>query len=133
MPTTFYNRGSSTDTFVIDVGAKVDPKTQNSMSINGYRFELIPKHKFEKQKSWNGSWVKEFAIADGATYLLTPVSENTTYMIRVASKNSAGYSDYTETLYETTIPKYPMIFPSNCSPFLSPMITLIMLVLYLLV
>jgi hypothetical protein len=115
MPKVFFIRGFSSDTFDLDVGAKYDPKNQNKMSIIGYRFELIPKTVFEKQKSWNGSWIKDFAVADGVTYLLSPLSENTTYMVRVASRNHAGFSDFTETQEFTTQSKLPKIASSSSS------------------
>jgi hypothetical protein len=109
MPKVFFIRGLSSDTFDLDVGAKVDPKSVHIMDINGYRFELIAKQTFRNQKSWNGSYVKDFAIADGATYLLSPLSENTTYMVRVAARNAAGVSDWTETQEFTTLSKLPNI------------------------
>lgn len=93
----------------VDVGAKVDPKKRHSMEINGYRFEVIPKAKFKEQKAWNSSWVKDFSIADGATYLLGPLSENTSYLVRVASRNAAGYSNWAEVKEFTTLPKLPFI------------------------
>lgn len=109
MPKVFFIRGLSSDTFDLDVGAKVDPKSVNIMDINGYRFELIPKEEFRARNSWNGSMVKDFAIADGATYLLSPLSENTTYMVRVAARNAAGHSDWTKTEEFTTLSKTPYV------------------------
>jgi hypothetical protein len=119
MPKVFFIRGFSSDTFDIDVGAKVDAKNPHLMAINGYRFELIPKDVFKVQKSWTGSFIKDFAIADGVTYLLSPLSENTTYMVRVAARNTAGISDWTETQEFTTLSKQPYVtsvstrFPSS--------------------
>lgn len=98
-------RGLSSDTFDIDVGAKVDPKTHNKMSVNGYRFELIPEPIFNEAKSWNKSFVREFAIADGVTYLLSPLSPDTNYMVRVAAHNVAGYSEWSQTERFKTLAK----------------------------
>lgn len=80
------------------------------MDINGFRFELIPRDILNKNNgSWNKSWVREFPIADGVTYLLSPLSENTTYMIRVASRNAAGFSDWTGPTAFSTLPKQPLM------------------------
>jgi hypothetical protein len=122
MPKVFFIRGLSSDTFDLDVGAKVDPKNAHVMQINGYRFELIPKQVFRQQKSWNGSWVKDFAIADGATYLLSPLSENTTYMVRVAARNAAGVSDWTLTEEFTTLSKQPYVTSAAAPRFHSSFI-----------
>lgn len=102
-------RGLSSDTFDIDVGAKVDPKTHNKMSVKGYRFELIPEPVFKETTSWNRSFVREFAIADGVTYLLSPLSPDTVYMVRVAARNIAGYSEWSQTEKFTTLAKQTYI------------------------
>lgn len=109
-PTVLSLRGLSSDTFDVDVGAKVDLKNRNKMDINGYRFELIPKDVWKADKgSWDKSWVKDFPIADGVTYLLNPLSENTTYLTRVASRNVAGFSDWSEMKEFTTLFKQTYI------------------------
>ena len=114
-PKVFGLRGLSSDTFDVDVGAKVNLKNRDKMDINGYRFELIPKDIYKKNNgSWSKSWVKDFPIADGVTYLLGPLSENTSYYARVASRNIAGFSDWTETTQFSTLPKLPYI-PSGSS------------------
>lgn len=112
-PKVFGLRGLSSDTFDVDVGAKVNLKNWNKMDINGYRFELIPKEIYRKNnRSWSESWVKDFPVADGVTYLLGPLSENTTYLARVASRNIAGFSDWTDITEFSTLPKLPYI-PSD--------------------
>lgn len=114
-PKVFGLRGLSSDTFDVDVGAKVNLRNRNKMDINGYRFELIPKDVYKKNNgSWSKSWVRDFPVADGVTYLLGPLSENTTYLARVASRNIAGFSDWTDTTEFTTLPKLPYI-PSGSS------------------
>lgn len=108
-PREFFLRGFNSDTFHVDVGAKVDPKNRHKMEINGYRFEVIAKDRYKGASSWKNAWVRDYSIADGATYLISPFSENTTYLIRVASRNVAGYSDWTETKEFTTLPKLPFV------------------------
>lgn len=109
-PKVFELRGLSSDTFDIDVGAKIDFKNRQRMDINGFRFELIKKDLLiENKGSWNNSWIRDFPIADGVTYLLSPLSANTTYMIRVASRNTAGFSDWTGPTPFSTLPKQPLL------------------------
>lgn len=103
----FFLRGVNSDTLDIDVGAKRDPKSTNLMDINGYRFELIPKQVFDANLNWQSAWIKDFSVEDGVTYLLNPLSHNTTYLVRVASRNLAGLSDWTETQVFTTLSNQP--------------------------
>lgn len=107
-------RGLSSDTFDIDVGAKIDFKKRTRMDVNGFRFEVIPKELLHEQNgSWSKSWIRDFPVADGVTYLLNPLSENTTYMIRVAARNTAGFSDWTGPTEFSTLPKQPFIVGSS--------------------
>lgn len=115
VPQKFALRGLSSNTFDIDVGAKRDLKNFHKMDITGYRFEIIQKDIFiENGENWSRSWIKDFAVADGATYLLAPLSANTTYMVRVASRNVAGFSDWSETKEFATLLKQPYV--SNEAP-----------------
>lgn len=101
-------RGLSSDTFDIDVGAKRDPyKRIHVMDIRGYRFELIAKHVFQAKKSWKTAIVHEIPFADGATYLINGLEEDTVYMTRVASRNLAGLSEWTDVVEFTTLLKQP--------------------------
>lgn len=108
-------RGLSSDTFDIDVGAKRDPyRKRTVMDIRGYRFELIPKHVFEKErKSWRKAIVQYYDFADGATYLINSLQEDTTYLTRVASRNLAGYSEWTDVVEFTTLLKQPKFLTAS--------------------
>lgn len=128
-PQEFFLRGFNSDTFHVDVGAKVDAKNPQTFDIKGYRFELITKESYKDKSSWSRSWVKDFSIADGATYLLGPLSENTTYLVRVASKNVAGFSDWTEVKEFTTLPKLPFV-PSKSPRMLSSILSVNSLALF---
>lgn len=77
------------------------------MDINGYRFELIPRQVFIDNENWQSAWIKDFSVEDGVTYLLNPLSHNTTYLVRVASRNLAGLSDWTEIQEFTTLSNQP--------------------------
>lgn len=67
------------------------------MNIMGYRFEIIPKSKYEENRhKWENADRRDFAVEDGVTYLLTQLQHDTPYLVRVASKNLAGLSDWSE-------------------------------------
>lgn len=105
-------RGINSNTFDLDVGAKRS-KTANPMNIIGYRFELLSK---EDHRNNGGKWInahviiKEFTDGEnnkteqntnndgnstqGVTYFINNLSPNTTYLVRVASINPAGLSDW---------------------------------------
>jgi hypothetical protein len=77
------------------------------MDVRGYRFELIPKHVYQEKKSWKKAIVQYYDFADGATYLVNNLQEDTTYLTRVASRNLAGYSEWTDVVEFTTLLKQP--------------------------
>lgn len=119
-------RGLSSDTFDIDVGAKKESSSSrvHKMDINGFRFEYIPKDIFvENSGSWSRSVVKDFAVEHGgkksllfeATFLLHQLSANTTYLVRAASRNVAGFSDWTDVKEFTTQFKQPVITNGSTS------------------
>lgn len=116
-------RGLSSNTFDIDVGAKKDPRTVHKMDINGFRFEVIPKEIFVENNDWSRSWIKDFSVERGgkksllfeATFLLSPLSANTTYLVRAASRNVAGFSDWTPVQEFTTLLKQPAISNKSAS------------------
>lgn len=107
-------RGLSSDTFDIDVGAKRDPYKKNHvMDVRGYRFEFIAKHVYQVKKSWKSAIVHEFPFADGATYLINGFEEDTVYMTRVASRNLAGLSEWTDVTEFTTLLKQPKFLTAS--------------------
>lgn len=112
--------GHASNTFDLDIGAKKTGKP-DPMDITGYRFELQSK---EDNRNNGGKWVNPRVVvkgfADGrplnreyrecvegsltenpstecllgVTYLINDLAANTTYLIRVASFNAAGLSDW---------------------------------------
>lgn len=130
-PKTFFLRGLSSDTFDIDVGAKKDPKSTNLMDINGFKFELIPKEIYKKNNnSWGEALRKEFAVADGVTYLISQLSADTIYMVRVASRNLAGFSDWSETKEFSTLLKQPYVTSSGTSLLHSSLVLIKIVAIY---
>lgn len=109
-------RGLSSDTFDIDVGAKRDPGRKiHVMDVRGYRFELIAKHVYQAKKSWKTAIVHEIPFADGATYLINGLEEDTVYMTRVASRNLAGLSEWTDVVEFTTLLKQPKFLTAKAA------------------
>ncbi|XP_055591877.1 neural cell adhesion molecule 2-like [Uranotaenia lowii] len=115
-PSRFQLRGVNSDTLDIDVGATkshdVDP---DHSTIIGYRFELIPTEEYGKYRSWERAERRDFDVEDGVTYLLVHLMPDTKYLIRVAARNAAGLSDWTEVKEFTTHPLQPHGFNSGGS------------------
>lgn len=83
-------RGVNSNTFDLDVGAK-KIGSPSPMDIIGYRFELVSSEELRKNGGkWNATRVVLKDFTDGVTYLINNLSPNTTYWIRVASRNPAG-------------------------------------------
>lgn len=83
-------RGVNSNTFDLDVGAKktgpADP-----MDIIGYRFEILSEEELRNNgRNWSNARLVLKDFTDGVTYLINNLSPNTTYSIRVASRNPAG-------------------------------------------
>lgn len=95
------------------------------MAVIGYRFEIIAVKDYETKSGWKTARRTDFAVEDGATYLLTQLAQNTRYYVRVASRNRAGLSDFTETELFSTLPIIP--HKTSMSPSLMPSIFLIIM------
>lgn len=73
---------------------------ENEMQILGYRFEILSHHDF--YTDWKGSKIFEFKLRSDNLYELSDLKENTHYLIRIASRNSAGLSDWSRTYEYST-------------------------------
>lgn len=97
-PSKFILRGVNYSFLDVDVGA-IRPKERSEMDIIGYRFEIITYDQFRRNKKHN-KWAQAreiyFPFEDEITYLLKDLSADTKYLVRVATRNPAGYSDYTQ-------------------------------------
>ena len=82
-------------------------------TIIGYRFELIPTEEYGKYRSWERANRRDFDVEDGVTYLLVHLIPDTKYLIRVAARNAAGLSDWTEVKEFSTHPLQPHGFNSG--------------------
>ncbi|XP_049311508.1 neural cell adhesion molecule 1 [Bactrocera dorsalis] len=103
-PSVLQLRGFNSNTFDVDVGSvRVSPArtapstTEQLMEVNGFRIEYMTEYEF---KSDGGKWTnakrRDFPFEDGATFLINNLEANTTYLMRAATKNLAGLSDYTK-------------------------------------
>ncbi|XP_035774509.1 hemicentin-1-like isoform X1 [Anopheles albimanus] len=107
-PSLFQLRGVNSDTLDIDVGAtKSHDIPPDPTTVIGYRFELMPTEEYSRTRSWDHASRRDFDVADGATYLLVQLIPDTKYLIRVAARNAAGLSDWTEVKEFSTHPLQP--------------------------
>ncbi|XP_031634905.1 neural cell adhesion molecule 2-like [Contarinia nasturtii] len=86
-------RGVNSNTFDLDVGAKKIGEP-DEMDVIGYRFEIISKEEHQNESKWLNARVVKKDFTEGVTYLINNLSPNTTYLIRVASVNRAGMSEW---------------------------------------
>lgn len=87
-------RGANSNTLDIDIGAKRST-APDLMDILSYRFEIISLDEYRTNGNlWTTARVIEKAFTDGMTYVIDSLKANTTYLVRVASKNLAGMSDW---------------------------------------
>ncbi|KAG4072544.1 hypothetical protein HA402_004633 [Bradysia odoriphaga] len=114
-PTNLALRGVNSDTFDVDVGAVRKTKERDPMDVNGYRFEIIESEKFRLGgRKWDNARVMILGFEDGITYLINNLSANTSYLVRVASRNPAGLSDWTGPKEFHTTPREPLgLMPTN--------------------
>lgn len=87
-------RGANSNTLDIDIGAsRTTPP--DLMDILSYRFEIIALDDYRNTGSlWTKARVVEKAFTDGMTYVIDSLKPNAVYLVRVASKNLAGISDW---------------------------------------
>uniref|UniRef100_A0A1I8MMA3 Uncharacterized protein n=1 Tax=Musca domestica TaxID=7370 RepID=A0A1I8MMA3_MUSDO len=89
-------RGLNSHTFDIELSTSKNVTAKPMMGVNGYRIEYITELQFKKDAGqWTNAKHKDYAYASGATFLLNNLEENTTYLVRAASRNVAGFSDWT--------------------------------------
>jgi hypothetical protein len=100
------------------------------MDVSGYRFEIIPKSQYDSKGGWETASRRDFAVEDGVTYLLTGLKQDTIYMVRVAARNLAGLSDWTETKEFKTRLIQPHKTESRTSTLLPSLILILLSILF---
>lgn len=95
-PSKFVLRGVNYDTLDVDVGA-IRLKDATDMDIIGYRFEIIAVDEYKRNKRrWTTARKYDVPFEDEITYLLPYLSADTRYLVRAATRNLAGLSDFTQ-------------------------------------
>lgn len=95
-PSMFVLRGVNYEILDVDVGA-TKPKKASEMDTLGYRFEIMPVQMFEEHdQDWTLARQIDFPVEDKVTYILKDLKPGTRYIVRVASRNVAGLSDFTD-------------------------------------
>ncbi|XP_055709346.1 neural cell adhesion molecule 2 [Phlebotomus papatasi] len=94
-PSMFVLRGVNYEILDVDVGA-TKPKKASEMDTLGYRFEIMPVEVFEDEQDWTLARQIDFPVEDKVTYILKDLNPGTRYIVRVASRNVAGLSDFTD-------------------------------------
>ncbi|KAM7352422.1 factor of interpulse interval [Cochliomyia hominivorax] len=90
-------RGLNSHTFDIELAVERPKNIKPLMEVNGYRIEYMTEMEFKKDSGkWLNAKRKDFNYESGATFLLNNLEANTTYLVRAASRNVAGLSDWTK-------------------------------------
>lgn len=101
-------RGFNSNTFDVDVGSVRTTPVRTIMDVNGFRIEYMTDYEFKSAAgNWSYAKRKDFPFEDGATFLIGNLEHNTTYLMRAASKNLAGLSDWTRVEKFTTLSNEP--------------------------
>lgn len=114
-PHKFELLGKGNDSLEFYLGSR-DDDTNESMKINRYRFEMMTKENFEYNESeWKYQNIRDMPAEKNSTYLIEKLQPNTTYLIRVASINAAGLSEWTEIEEFTTLAHAPKKIANNAA------------------
>ena len=91
----------------LDIGAKQPNLSADPFAITKYRFEVMSKDDYEYEGAWKNYNITDVEARSNVTYLVTQLSPNTTYIVRVASINAVGLSEPTEMKEFTTLAEAP--------------------------
>ncbi|EDV33327.1 uncharacterized protein Dana_GF23884 [Drosophila ananassae] len=125
-PITFQLRGFNSNTFDVDVSAPRGQEVRGPMEVNGFRIEYMSELEFKSDAGkWTNAKRKDFPFEEGATFLITNLEPDTVYLMRAASRNLAGFSDFTK------VEKYKTLSlePRSASAILHPTALLLGLML----
>lgn len=101
------------------------------MRISKYRFELMTKQDYEQNGNrWSNPIIITVRADNNVTYEVTPLKRGTTYVMQVASINSAGISEFSDRKEFTTLQETP-VKGSNNSKMLEVPIYLLLLAMTL--
>ncbi|XP_070495022.1 neural cell adhesion molecule 1-B-like [Chironomus tepperi] len=99
--------GTGDQVLDIDIGATQPNLTADIFAITQYRFEVMSKDDYDVQGDWKNYNITDVEAQSNVSYLITQLSPNTTYVVRVASINNVGLSERTEMYEFTTLANAP--------------------------
>ncbi|KAH8257715.1 hypothetical protein KR038_007887 [Drosophila bunnanda] len=95
-PSNFNLRGYNSNTFDVVLSAPRGKEERGLMEVNGFRIEYMTEMEFKTDAGkWTNAKRKDYPFEEGATFLLTSLEPDTDYLVRAASRNLAGFSDWT--------------------------------------
>ncbi|KAH8281553.1 hypothetical protein KR054_001325, partial [Drosophila jambulina] len=95
-PSNFKLRGFNSNTFDVVLSAPRGKEERGHMEVNGFRIEYMTEMEFKTDAGkWTNAKRKDYPFEEGATFLLTNLEPDTDYLVRAASRNLAGFSDFT--------------------------------------
>ncbi|XP_030383097.1 fasciclin-2 [Scaptodrosophila lebanonensis] len=94
-PTRFQIKRLYTDAFELDIRAPRMPNATDEMQIYGYRVAYMSESDFKYSAgNWSYAKQRDFSFHRGHRFIISHLEANTTYLMRVASRNLAGLSDW---------------------------------------
>lgn len=99
--------GQGNSSLEFDIDAK-RPDPDDPLAITHYRFELVRKFDFDRDEGeWKNPVIMDSKAESNVMYFIQGLQPNTTYLVRVASINSVGLSDWTTMKQFKTLDKIP--------------------------
>uniref|UniRef100_A0A1I8Q0M4 Neural cell adhesion molecule 2 n=2 Tax=Stomoxys calcitrans TaxID=35570 RepID=A0A1I8Q0M4_STOCA len=104
-PSRFQLRRAFTDGFELDIRSTKYSSTEDNMNTLGYRVEYISnKDLVYRVGNWSYAKRKDFLFhRDGRRFVISGLKSNTTYLMRAASRNLAGLSDFSDVKFFATL------------------------------
>ncbi|KAM8717984.1 hypothetical protein ACLKA7_004656 [Drosophila subpalustris] len=132
LPTVFQLRGFNSNTVDVDVSVQRDKNKLDPMEVNGFRIEYLTELEFKTDLGkWTNARSKDFPYEEGASLLIVDLKPDTVYLIRAASRNLAGYSDYTKVEKCRTLSLEPRASAAGLLPSLYQLLSASLLLLLL--
>ncbi|KAH8366699.1 hypothetical protein KR200_003924, partial [Drosophila serrata] len=127
-PSNFKLRGYNSNTFDVVLSAPRGKEERGLMEVNGFRIEYMTEMEFKTDAGkWTNAKRKDYPFEEGATFLLTNLEPDTDYLVRAASRNLAGFSDWTRVEKYRTLSLEPRASAGVLQPALIMILALVSL------
>ncbi|XP_049302601.1 neural cell adhesion molecule 1-A [Bactrocera dorsalis] len=94
-PTRFQLLRAFTDGFDLDIRSVKYSNVEDNMHTYGYRVQYMSEGDFKHSAgNWSYAKHKDFHLQRGGRFVLDGLDRNTTYLVRAATRNLAGLSDW---------------------------------------